>query len=313
MKNTIVYITGASGLVGRHLIADLLANTALKIVAVSSCPDVVKERYAEKTRLKSVGYREFLKCNSIYEESHASILVHCAFTRKNEPQEAKRSLDLAKDVLEKCVDLKFSGILNISSRSLYKEPEEGQLNTEASELNLSGLITLGKYAVELMTEAILGRANIPYTSLRLASVNELKMDRTMVRPLNVFVENVISGIPIRVVGGMQVMSFIDPRDVASAIRSLIFINPVQWKAIYNIGTGWMCTDTILNMAKLVVERGLTFDLQPVDIIIEEKEVNQRAGLDITKITEDTGWKPVVTLADMIDSLYKMKLHKTIKS
>lgn len=310
MKNTVVYITGATGLVGRHLITDLLANTAFRVVAVSSNPDVVAKRYAEETRLKSIGYEDFFKCASIYEEEKASFLVHCAFTRKNDPQEAKRSLDLAKDVLEKCVDLKFSGILNISSRSLYKEPDEGTLNTEDSELNLSGLITLGKYAVELMTEAILGRANIPYTSLRLASVNELKMDNNMIRPLNVFVENVIAGKPIRVVGGMQVMSFIDPRDVASAIRSLLIIKPELWKEKYNIGTGWKCTDTLLNMAKLVIERGKAFGLQPVNINIEEKFINQRAGLDITKVTEDTGWTPVVTLSDMIDSLYKMKLHNS---
>ncbi len=310
MKNTVVYITGATGLVGRYLITELLANTSFKVVAVSSSPTVVSERYENKTRLKSIGYEDFLKCDSIYEEGQTSFLVHCAFTRKNDPQESKRSLDLAKDVLEKCVDLKFSGVLNISSRSLYKEPDEGQLNTEDSELNLSGLITLGKYAVELMTEAILGRANIPHTSLRLASVNELKMDNNMVRPLNVFVENVIDGKPIRVVGGMQVMSFIDPRDVASAIRSLIVIEPAKWSTKYNVGTGWKCTDTLINMAKQVVERGKTFGLQPVDINIEEKVINQRAGLDITKITEDTGWLPVVTLSDMIDSLYKMKLHNS---
>lgn len=307
MKNTVVYITGASGLVGRHLIADLLTNTAFNITAVSSCPDIVAERYANQTRLESIGYEEFLKNHSIIKEKVTTFLVHCAFTRKNDPQEVKHSLDLAKDVLGKCVDLKFRGVLNISSRSLYKEPEEGQLNTEDSELNLSGLITLGKYAVELMTEAILSRAGIPFTSLRLASVNELKMDNNMVRPLNVFVENVISGRPIRVVGGMQVMSFIDPRDVATAIRYLLVKNPEQWKHIYNIGTGWMCTDSLLNMAKMVIERGRYLGFNPVEINIEEKEVNQRAGLDISRITADTGWIPQVSLTEMIDSLYRMKL------
>lgn len=204
----------------------------------------------------------------------------------------------------------MDGVLNISSRSIYKEPDEDCLNTEDSEIYTPGLITIGKYTVELMTEAILGRANIPYSNLRLASVNELKMDNNMVRPLNVFVENVIAGRPIRVVGGMQVMSFIDPRDVASAIRSLLMVNPTKWNNKYNIGTGWMCTDTLLNMARLVVERGKQFGLQPVEINIEEKEVNQRAGLNISRITADTGWKPQISLIDMIDALFKMKLNQS---
>lgn len=307
MRSTVVYITGASGLVGRHLITDLLANTSFIVVAVSSCPEVVAERCPESARFKSIAYDEFFTCNPFCENYHqVGLLVHCAFTRKNDPQEAKRSLDLAKNVLERCVDLKLSGVINISSRSLYKEPEEGQLNTEDSELNLSGLITLGKYAVELMTASILGRAKIAHTCLRLASVNELKMDNNMVRPLNVFVENVIAGRPIKVVGGMQVMSFIDPRDVASAIRALLVLKPELWKEKYNIGTGWMCTDTLLNMAKLVIERGEHFGFQPVDINLEEKEVHQRAGLDISRITKDTRWMPRISLSDMIDALYEMK-------
>lgn len=306
----IVYITGASGLVGRHIISDLIANTTFDLVAISSCPDIVADRHSEKERLTSIGYDDFLK-KAPKQVEDTKILIHCAYTRKNDPQESKRSLDLAKSILVKCEDLRMDGVLNISSRSLYKEPEEGQLNTEDSELNLSGLITLGKYAVELMVEAILGKANIAYSSLRLASVNELKMDNNMVRPLNVFVENVISGKPIRVVGGMQVMSFIDPRDVASAIRSLLMVKPSQWKDKYNIGTGWMCTDNLLNMARLVVERGQQFGLTPVEIILEEKDVNQRAGLDISRITLDTGWKPIISLTEMIDSLYQMKFSERV--
>lgn len=309
MNNMIVYITGASGLVGRHIISDLIANTTFDVVAISSCPDMVTDRHGENNRLTSIGYDVFLNKAPEQKEDTKQILVHCAYTRKNDPQESKRSLDLAKSILVKCVDLGMDGVLNISSRSLYKEPEEGQLNTEESELNLSGLITLGKYAVELMAEAILGKANIAYSSLRLASVNELKMDNNMIRPLNVFVENMIAGKPIRVVGGMQVMSFIDPRDVASAIRALLMVNTSQWKDKYNIGTGWMCTDTLLNMAKLVVERGKQFGLSTVDINVEEKEVNQRAGLDISRITTDTGWKPQVSLTDMIEALFEMKLNQ----
>lgn len=305
MKKTVIYITGASGLVGRHLLVDLIENTGYSIVAISSSPDMVSSRCNENDRLESIGYDDFMSQKPVNDVKQ--ILIHCAFTRKNDPQEAKRSLDLAKSILMKSVELDVNGFLNISSRSLYREPCEGQLNTEESELNLSGLITLGKYSVELMTEAIMGLNGIPCSSLRLASVNELKLDNNMIRPLNVFVENVIAGVPIRVVGGMQVMSFIDPRDVASAIRSLLLISPALWKDKYNIGTGWMCTDTLINMARLVVERGKKFGYQPVDINIEEKEVNQRAGLDISRITTDTGWKPQITLMDMIDALYVMKI------
>ena len=309
MNNKVIYITGASGLVGRHIISELLSRTDYDIVAVSSVPDIVTSRYPECSRIYCMDYEGFLSLPPTETNEADRFLIHCAFTRKNDPLEVKHSLDIAKSVLMKCACLGMTGVLNISSRSLYKEPEEGNLNTEDSELNLSSLIALGKYAVELMTDAILSGANIAFSNLRLSSVNELKTDNNMIRPLNVFVENVIAGKPIRVIGGMQVMSFIDPRDVASAVRSLLNISPKQWKEKYNVGTGWMCTDTLLNMANLVVERAKVFGLEQVAIDVEKKEVNQRAGLDINRITEDTGWKPQISLTEMIDALYRMQLQK----
>lgn len=311
MENTVI-ITGASGLVARHLVSYLLSNTDSEIVAISSNPGIVWKRH-ESSRLKSICYEEFFGASrSRYNNKHAQEkgfvhLVHCAFTRKNDAEEVKRSIDLAYQVFNKCVEFEIDGVLNLSSRSIYKEPAEGQLNTEDSELYLPGLIALGKYSVELLANSLLGRARIPYSNLRLASVNELKMDNNMIRPLNVFVENVIAGKPIRVIGGMQVMSFIDPRDVASAICSLLTLPPHQWQDKYNIGTGWLCTDTLLNMARLVVERGMLLGFKPVPINIEERVVNQHAGLDISRITADTGWNPKVNLTGMIDSLFKMKI------
>lgn len=303
-----MYITGASGLVARYVISELLSKTEFKVTAISSCPDVVSKRHPS-LRLTSIDYKEFFSLKPITKKRwDSTLLIHSAFTRKNDYSEVKRGIDLARDVFKKCVEMEIDGVLNISSRSLYKEPNEGCLNTEESELCLSGPITIGKYVVELLSDAIFGGAKVPYSNLRLASVNELKMDNNMVRPLNVFVENVINGNPIRVIGGMQVMSFIDPRDVAAAIRSLLSISPTLWMDKYNIGTGWLCTETLSNMAHLVIARGQHFGFKSVDINLEEKYVDQRAGLDITRITAATGWEPAYSLSDMIDALYEMKLR-----
>ncbi len=309
MMGITVFVTGASGLVGRYVLSELLKKTNNKVVAISSSPFLVYQRHQSK-RLRSIGYEDFLAEPLVDDDSKnwKRYLIHCAFTRRNDFWEVKKGIDLAKDVFIKCCDLDVNGVLNISSRSVYKEPEEGSLNTEVSELNVAGPITLGKYTIELFADAILGRAGIPYSNLRLSSVNELKTDNNMVRPLNVFVENVVAGKPIQVVGGMQVMSFIDPRDVASAIISLLVLPTDHWKSVYNIGTGWMCTDTLINMAHLVVERGTVFGFPPVEIIVENKEVSQRAGLDITRISEDTGWVPKISLTEMVDALFAMKLE-----
>ena len=154
-----------------------------------------------------------------------------------------------------------------------------------------------------MLQNLCADTKIKYTNLRIASVNELKLDNTMVRPLNVFVKNVIERRPIKIVGGNQMMSYIDPRDVATSIVKLLQVP--QWQPIYNIGTGWMCTKRLIELANMVVKIGSQLGYNEVPIVIEEKEIYQRAGLDISKITTDTGWIPQISLEMMIKDLYIM--------
>ncbi len=310
MKKQNIFITGASGLVARYLINELINNTNYNIVAISSCPKVVEERHGRGDRVKCINYETFLCDQHInLNNDYNNNMIHCAFTRKNNAYEVKHSIDLSRRIFNKCTNNNFNTVINISSRSVYKEPEEGTLNTEDSEIYLPGLIAIGKYTTELILKAICEESNLAYTNLRLASVSELKNDNNMIRPLNVFVENMILGKDIQIIGGMQVMSYIDPTDVASAIRTILQLDPSQWKTIYNIGTGWMCTDSILNMAHLVVKQGEKFGFKPVKININKKIVNQHAGLDITRITTDTKWLPRMSLDKMIDEIYKMKLNQ----
>ena len=291
-----IIITGASGLVARFLIRELAKNEDYRIIAVSRNREKVTELYKEKSVI-SIDY------DNIVNYLPKSFLVHCAFTRSNDGQSVADSLDLAQKIFAKALKYNVSAVINISSRSVYAEPSEGCLNTEDSSLDYSSYYSVGKIVEERMTANYFKDTNIRFTNLRLGSINELKLDNTMVRPLNVFVNNVIKGEPIRVVGGMQVMSYIDPRDIATAICSLLKIS--QWKSVYNVGTGWLCTKSLLEMAQLVVEKGKQLGYDEVPIVIEEKIIVKRAGLDISRITNDTGWSPRITLEEMINSLFDM--------
>lgn len=291
-------ITGASGLVARYIIDKLSQLGTNQIIAVSSHLDNIVQKYNHLSNVKCVDNQDvtrFLR--------GGGVIIHCAFTRVNSGQPVSDSINYAERIFRLAKEYDAAAVINISTRSVYIEPEEGELNKEDSELNYNGYISMGKIVVEKMLENIFHDTKTKYSSLRLASVNELKTDNTMVRPLNVFVNNVIQGLPIKVIGGMQTMSFIDPRDVADAVWALLNIE--EWKPVYNVGTGWLCTESLLNMAQRVVRIGKKYGYSEVPILVEEKQINQRAGLDISLISKDTGWTPQVTLDDMIESLYKM--------
>lgn len=290
-------ITGASGLVARYIIEKLSQVDANQIIAVSSRIENITQMYSHFANVQCA------ENQCVTDFVRGGVIIHCAFTRTNNGQPVAESVYYAERIFQLAKECEAAAVINISTRSVYIEPKEGELNKEDSELNYNGYISMGKIVVEKMLENMFHDSRTKYSSLRLASVNELKTDNTMVRPLNVFVNNVIHGLPIKVVGGMQVMSFIDPRDVADAVCALLNIE--EWKPVYNVGTGWLCTESLLNMAQRVVRIGINNGYSEVPILVEDKQINQRAGLDISLISKDTGWIPQVTLDDMIESLYKM--------
>lgn len=291
-----IIVTGASGLVARFLIHELVKNIEYNVIAVSRDKDRI-ESLLKNTTVKCINYDELSNYVS------GCVLIHCAFTRSNDGKLVTESLDLTQKIFIHACKYNAESIINISSRSVYIEPNDGCLNTESSPLNYGLFYSIGKIVAENMLQNLCADTKIKYTNLRIASVNELKLDNTMVRPLNVFVKNVIERRPIKIVGGNQMMSYIDPRDVATSIVKLLQVP--QWQPIYNIGTGWMCTKRLIELANMVVKIGSQLGYNEVPIVIEEKEIYQRAGLDISKITTDTGWIPQISLEMMIKDLYIM--------
>ena len=296
-----IVITGARGLVARYVI-DVLSNSLdNEIYAISSHKEIIQHRYDRK----NVSCIDNDQLRTEYKQILANAyIIHCAFTRKNDGIEVAKSMDYSSEVFSLAKEAKAKRIINISTRSIYKEPDAGCLNVENSPINAGGAISAGKYGVELLLDAYFKGSMTEYVNLRLASVNELKRDDTMVRPLNVFVQNVIDGKDIRIIGGSQVMSYIDPRDVAEAIKKIVEASSIK-EHTYNLGTGWMCTDTLYNMACKVIKIGKEFGYINSSIIKEDKVIDQRAGLDISRLSGEVNWEPYITLDIMIKDLFNM--------
>lgn len=301
-----VLITGASGLVGRHIVKQLSESEKYCVLAVGSNKERLRAQFLEYKNVEVYSNDELLQGN--IELSTVDTLVHSAFTRSNAPQLVAEALCYTENVFNMVKQYPNIGILHISTRSVYREPEAGTLNTEDSAIAPSGAIGIAKYASELMLDLMCSSTKQHYCNVRLASVNEIKTENVMVRPINVFVDCMLSGKAISVVGGMQVMSYIAPEDVASAIMALMELPHEEWHRVYNIGTGWMCTKTLLEIAQQVCTIGHEkYGLPCVDINVEDKDVNMHAGLNIERICGQTDWTPKKTLEDMISAVYALKM------
>lgn len=286
-----ILITGANGLVATELIHLLLSyKDSYKIYAVSTRPELLKERYEDHSDVVCLSIYDVDK----YEDLHFDAVVHCAFARSKDASQIALSLQYTEHLLQCVRNMRPGVFVNISSQSIY-----GQSNlplwTEETPADPDYLYALGKYSTELLTTAVLRGGDIKYTNIRLSSVCE------NARFLNVFVKNALTGQPIRVMGGMQQCSFIDVRDVAMALKTVIDKSPtIDLQVVYNLGTG--TTRTILELAEDVkriveTEQGLkvTIDRKPDDLF-------QKVGMDNTLFCDTFKWTPCFDYDDMVRSL-----------
>lgn len=309
MKRKII-ITGASGLVGQKTAKRLSKKKEYTVYAVGSSKKKLEEIYRNEPNIEILTNESLLSgemdCLDVTD------LIHSAYTRTNDFSKIRTSVAFTKEVFSLCGSYPHISILHLSSRGVYQDPLPGRLNTEDSVLLPASPYKLSKYTCELMLELMCKGSGNHYANLRLSSVNETLNDHALDRPINLFVQNMIEGQNIVVEGGQQVLSYIAAQDVTGAIEALLDIDSQKWHQTYNIGTQWLATATLLEIAEKVREIGVSiYGLKPVELKIEKNDISANAGLDISRIAKQTGWQPQCGYDEMIKELYEIKLKIAI--
>ena len=286
-----ILVTGASGLVATELIHLLESSENSQIIAVSTHPDILKERYKDNNRVHCI----FLHEIEYYKDVNIDAVIHCAFARSKDAGEIAKSLQFTSELLRITKAITPDIFVNISSQSVYGQSNP-PLWTELTPPAPDYLYALGKFSTEEMTRMALEETGIKFTNIRLSSVSE------NARFLNVFVKNALMDLPINVQGGGQTCSFVDVRDVASGLMAVIKKAPLMESlaAVYNLGSGE--TRTIKELAedtKRIIEgescKKVEVNLTPADIKLE-------VGMDISLFCNTFDWKPQYGYDDMIRSL-----------
>lgn len=301
-----VIITGGAGLIARYIVREFARlNYSIVVVVSKDRLSFANDLYKDIEDLIVVSSKKYFQDDFQKDNIPNSIVIHTAFTRENNGKSIAKSLQYSSEVFEKAKANKARGVINISSRSVYEESNSNKLVIEDDPLDDDSLIATAKHGTELLLKAFFKNTNILYTNVRIASVNELKTDNNMIRPLNVFVDCVLSGDNIQVFGGSQILSFVDPRDVAHAIEK-ICSSSITWQDTYNIGAEELGTEKILRMAQRVVEIGEALGYKKVDIVIIDKKIKDSVVLCIDRLRNDFAYEPLFSLDDMIYALFEMK-------
>ena len=121
--------------------------------------------------------------------------------------------------------------------------------------------------------------------------------------LSKMAKQALKGEPITIIGGSQQMERLDIRDAADGLIAMLKTDPMNWKPVYNLGSG--AVYNIVEIARKCVEIASRFNKGvKSEIILEDKPINMRFGMDSSLFYKDMNWGPRYMLEDTIESLIK---------
>jgi len=234
--------------------------------------------------------------------SDVDVIIHLAFSRAHKGEiEIAKSLLFTNEVFNKARKYQIPAVINISSQEVYgdKYPPSWHEGLLPAPNTIYGF---AKFSSELLAKNLDHQGITNATNLRLAGLIGQDTDSRLVSR---FVDNVIKGIPIKIMGGGQVLSQIDVRDAVSGIVSLLKIPSSSWKSAYNLG--YKRSYSIFEIAELVVEKAILFGFKDIRVLKEDSNVVLNAVMDSTLFYTDTDWQPKYDMGSTIESIFKYKI------
>jgi nucleoside-diphosphate-sugar epimerase len=295
-KSSTILVSGAGGFLGENLINRLSCLTNYKIIALSSQKYKLNHMFHGNINFVCFDTEDWKNGKISFDT--VDVLINCAFARTSEGKELANSLDFTNKFILDAVRKGVGGVVNISSQSVYSQQRKFPA-TEKSSIIPESLYGMAKYSIEILISNICTSANVPFTNIRLASLVGIGFN---LRLTTKFIRNVINGDAIKIIGGQQVISYMDVMDAADGITALLSIDTENWKQTYNLGVEEFYT--ILEIANMIKEIATQYISLPVKVELEDKDVYLNSSMDCTQFYEDVHWKPKYNMESIIKKQFE---------
>lgn len=282
-------ITGATGLLGCHLINEFLKDGNSTIIAVLGRHGIRSASFPKSEHLV------IITCDELFTKKfdHIDALIHTAFARGEDYSGLAASVEMTRRVIEVVNRENIDSFVNISSQGVYKGTSRGEMVNENGLVEPCSAYGLMKWSVENMIK--LG-CKKPYTNLRMASLS------SNARFLVSFVNKVKSSKDILVTAPNQFVSIMDVADATSGIKSVVLSSYKDWFEEYNLGPETQYS--ILDLAEITNSIGCELGYEGVEVQVEDNGTNYSICMDCHRIQSQTGWKPRTSIDTVVRHLFR---------
>ena len=282
-----ILVTGATGFLGHFVVRELLKNPEFFVIAIGGRPEDKINPLQESPRLQIYALDQLF----VEDITDIETVINCAFARSNDAQQLAAAIDFTRKAINRFKELGVRSVINISTQGVYERLPKGELSKEDSPILPVDLYSMVKYSVEEMFFV----SNIPYiTNVRLAS---LMMPQ---RFLYFFIKKAKLGEAFTVTAPNQYAALLDVEEAASGLVAIANLSYEQRADTYNLGIGRQYS--LLEYAMSVKNIGCSLGYN-VSFEVADNGTDVCAGMDSSRLMNDTGWQPTVLKDEMIMNLF----------
>lgn len=307
-------VTGGAGLVGSHIVDQLLLKKPKKIIIFDDLSRGTKKNIENAIKNKAVK----LVKGDIRDVSHLNralkgvdYVFHEAAVRitrcAEEPRICQEVLvDGSFNVLEASIKNKIKKVIFASSASVYGDPSYLPMD-EKHPFNNVTAYGAGKVATEEMLKAFRAMYGLNYVILRYFNVYGSRMDI-----YGVYTEVLIKWLdkidnnenPIIHGTGEQALDFVYVEDVAKA--NIMALEKDVNEGVFNVGTG--VATSLKKLLELLLELNNS-QLKPVFEANVKRPYVQKRTADITKAKKELGFFATITVKEGLKKLIEWRRNQ----